>query len=422
MADAHANNADPNIAAPVAAPFALSPGLSSHQVIDFSTREGSRLYEMATKQIGDERFDCDPGRMRSFIEGLSIRASNFGWGPIFNIPDNIEAIVQNTTNLLSNYGDITLEHIQDHARTYISTPSRAAQDSYMAANCLISSLSPTAIDRITIWRDQYTINGIPSGPCLFKVIIRETYIDTNATVTHIRTQLSSLDQYLPKIQLNITKMNQQVKQLLEGLAARGETTNDLLANLFKGYKAASDRTFVNYILKKEEDYHEGLPMTPDHLMNLADNKYKTLVQLSLWNAPSPEEEKILTLEAKLQKLESKKKTENKPKHQVKGKPQRNRNTPKPDWMSVPPKDDEPKQKTVEKSEYFWCDKHNSWGKHKMVDCRQANIRKPGTSKPEAKKERLVKALAALLDDSDSEQDDNDEEYSDESDNEASDSE
>lgn len=413
MADANAPEANANNAnnvAPGAAAFALSPGLSTNQVINFSTREGSRIYETATKQIGDERFDCDPGRMRAFTEEFSIRANNFGWGTIFNIPNDLTEAepVQQTTNLISNYGDITLEHVQNHARLYINSQTRAAQDSYMAANCLLSSLSSTAIDRITIWRDQYTFNGIPSGPCLFKIIIRETYIDTNATVTHIRTQLSSLDIYLPTIQHNITKMNQHVKQLLEGLAARGQTTNDLLANLFKGYKAASDRTFVTYILKKEEEYHDGDNVTPDLLMTLADNKYKTLVQLSKWNAPSPEEEKILALEAKLEQMSKKKANtsqKNNARNQVKGKDQRK--FQKPAWMSVAPKDGEPKQKTVDGSEYFWCDKHNSWGKHKTVDCRQSNLGTRGISKPDQKKERLVKALAALIDDeSENDNDDN----------------
>lgn len=387
--------------------FSLSPGMSTNQIINFATREGSRIYETATKQIGEERFDCDPGRMRAFIEEFSIRAINFGWHTVFEIPNDLNELepVQHTTNLLSNYGDISLEHIQEHARTYVTAHSRAAQDSYMAFNCLLSSLSATAIDRITIWRDQYMINGVPSAACLFKIIIRETYIDTNATVTHIRTQLSSLDQYLPTIQHNITKMNQHVKQLLEGLAARGETTSDLLANLFKGYKAASDRNFVTYIMKKEEDYHEGVNMTPDHLMTLADNKYKTLLQLNQWNAPSPEEEKILALEAKLQQLTSKR--NNKLPNDRKGNSKRRepRNNERPEWMANPPKENEPKEKTVEGETYYWCPTHKFWGKHKPVDCRLASGKKHPTKSPPSRN-KLIKALAALMTDGDSDEDEN----------------
>ena len=43
-------------------------------------------------------------------------------------------------------------------------------------------------------------------------------------------------------------------------------------------------------------------------MELADNCFKVLKQKGLWNAPSAKEEKILALEAKIQKLERQAKT------------------------------------------------------------------------------------------------------------------
>jgi len=39
---------------------------------------------------------------------------------------------------------------------------------------------------------------------------------------------------------DITKFNAYIKDLIDSLTARGGTTNDLLANLFKAYKAISD--------------------------------------------------------------------------------------------------------------------------------------------------------------------------------------
>ncbi len=79
-------------------------------------------------------------------------------------------------------------------------------------------------------------------------------------------------------------------------------TNNLLTNLFKAYKAISDREFVSYSCKKEDEYEEGAEINIDALMLLADNKFKTFKQANTWNAPSPEEEKILALETQIQKL------------------------------------------------------------------------------------------------------------------------
>jgi len=42
-----------------------------------------------------------------------------------------------------------------------------------------------------------------------------------------------------------------VKDLIDLLTARGETTQDLLANVFKAYKAVNDQDFATYISQEE---------------------------------------------------------------------------------------------------------------------------------------------------------------------------
>jgi hypothetical protein len=84
---------------------------------------------------------------------------------------------------------------------------------------------------------------------------------------------------------------------------RGKMTTDLLSNLFKGYKSATDERFLKYIALKEEYYEEGNNLSTYKLMSLAKNKWHVLKQKHLWNVPSPQEEKILALEAKVKKLE-----------------------------------------------------------------------------------------------------------------------
>ena len=84
-----------------------------------------------------------------------------------------------------------------------------------------------------VWEEQYKIKGKPSGNILLKIIKRESHLDSNATTTSIRNQLSSLDQFITTIGCDITKFNAHVQMLLEGLASRGETKYDLLPNLFR---------------------------------------------------------------------------------------------------------------------------------------------------------------------------------------------
>ncbi len=166
--------------------------------------------------------------------------------------------------------------------------------------------------------------------------------------------------------------------------ARGETTNDLLANLFKAYKAVSDREFVTYIHKKEDEYEEGAEIKPDALMLLADNKFKTYKQAQTWNAPSPEEEKILALESQIQKLRKEKKKPKQLEKKGEGKDGTKKGKKKkkdgPKWMQVLPTDaDKDKPKTVKGKTYYWCAKHAKWAGHLTSTCQGKGLKDPKTN-------------------------------------------
>ena len=78
--------------------------------------------------------------------------------------------------------------------------------------------------------------------------------------------MASLDIYLPTIDYDIGKLNIHVKTLLDQLAARGETSTNMLSNLFTGYLSVKDRAFVLYIDKKLELYKEGTDISYNQLM------------------------------------------------------------------------------------------------------------------------------------------------------------
>lgn len=193
------------------------------------------------------------------------------------------------TSIITNYGQIDLDHIKDYETTFINTPTRPAQDTAMLYHCLMNSLSAEALTILTIWKDDYIINKMPPGNLLFKVIIRERHINTNATESSIRTKLSSLDVYMAQIDHDIPKFNPYAKHQLQALATRGATTNDILRNLFKGYLACMDQIFHIYIEKKQEVYEEGTNIAANELILWAKNKYDNIKHENLWNALSLEQ-------------------------------------------------------------------------------------------------------------------------------------
>ena len=87
----------------------------------------------------------------------------------------------------------------------------------------------------------------------------------------------------------MTKFNMYIKNLVDQMRARGEYTNNLLINLFKGYLSVKEKLFTVYIDKKLEAYEEGQDMPADQLMLLARNKYDWLINKGTCNAPTEQE-------------------------------------------------------------------------------------------------------------------------------------
>ena len=254
---------------------------------------------------------------------------------------------------------------------------------------------------------------------LLKVIIRESHIDTNATVSHIRTHLSSLDTYLPTIGHDIGKRNDYVTSLHDALLARGEVSNDLLVNLFKGYKASSDRRFIAYIEKKEEDYEDGTAaITPQQLMTLAKNRYEVLVEKGMWNAPSAEEEKIMALETTIKRLQNSKRKDSannqQPRKSEKKGASNNKGRALPAWVNDKPKPGEAKTKEVDGKTWHYCIHHERWTHHTTDECKKKGMdQKTGKTKAppslrsnpkhKSKTVRFAKALSAMASDDEDEE-------------------
>jgi hypothetical protein len=170
-----------------------------------------------------------------------------------------------------------------------------------------------------------------------------------------------LDTYILTIDSDITQFKIHLLLLIDSLTARGESTQDLLVNLFKGYQAVTDKNFVKYIGRKLEQYKEGEIVTTNALMEQKENKFKLLKERGACNAPSEHEEKILTLQAKIKNLKKAKKDGGKlftkkiyeKKWYDKKKPPSTQ-LEKPSWFFKEPKEDELRKPKIwnNKSWYF----------------------------------------------------------------------
>jgi len=364
---------------PAAAAFALAPGANDVR-INYATREGQRLFEGATARL-NHTFGLESNAIHSFCASVLDRAEMYG----YNMEQGI-LMVPNAagerTNICSGYGRRTVDEVYADASTYCFLETRKAQDSANLYQCLIGSLTPEAQSRILQFHNEYTITQeapvrqVRAGAVLFRVIVRESCIDTAFTAREVRLQLSSLDRYMVTCNHDIQLFNQHVRGLVMQLTARNEETTDLVTNLLKGYKECADKPFVDYVQRLEDRIDDGEVISSTTLMSRALTKYKVKKQRNEWQAPTEDDRKLIALQAAMQAMAATQlpraagSQQQQPPGQGAAAPvptRRNRRQQEP-WMKVAPAAGAPHTKIVNSITYYWCSKHG-WCKHLSEACR-----------------------------------------------------
>ena len=355
-------------APPAPAAFALGPG-RSHTVLDYDDPNtgatATKLYNKAIAPL-EEKFDGEADNLAVFLASVRDRARRFNWHRLITVP-----IDDGTTrNLLTHYGQVSLDHTRTHAMTYVNTPTRDAQDNDMFYYFLADSLTN-------------------------KQIVILTRVDNPASTMHIREMLIESKRKLLVLKGNITEFNQWVRKQMGRLHAREQEAVDLLYYLWKAYKAAPDDEFVVYIKDLKSQCDDGrATFTAEDLMVRAENKYEArlLDEENAWGKPSEEQEKIVAMTAEINSLKKERQgaTSKTKKEKPAGKKQAAKKAPAKKtkeqekksgdkWAGKgkPPKDTDSKEnnafvKTFEGKKYFWCLNHNDgagmWTLHHPNDC------------------------------------------------------
>ena len=218
---------------------------------------------------------------------------------------------------------------------------------------LRESLESKFHNKVTLSKNNYMVDGEEDGPSLFKVIIMKSQLDTMATVSHIRENLSRLDEKMVELNYNIITFNEYVYQQTAALNARGQTSNDLFISVMRGYREIEDQNFRAYIEQKNNQYEEDGELSVDEFMAFSENKYKSLTQRGQWNQISKDKEDIIALKAQIVQMTLNKPTTNthnrnsdRKSNKKQKRPYFSKNSPGQAWRYLPPTSGEPSTKLV----------------------------------------------------------------------------
>ncbi len=258
---------------------------------------------------------------------------------------------------------------------------------------IILSFTNEAKRCLTTHYHEFTFNKVIYASLLSKIVMCLTTVDNRATTSVPQETLHNLNHQMVKLNNDIPEFKRYFTNNYEQLIGRGESIDDPIHLLFKGYKAVSDVEFQRYVRAKEDDYMDHMPyldgLTHVQLIQMMTDRYNKMRVEGTWMVQSAEEKKIIALTAELKEVkgalalskpllekfktggtqnqggEKKEKKKNR-------KPKGNKEQQKKDeqWKKKAPKDGEPKTKKHNKQTYHWCIHHMAWTVHTPEECRQ----------------------------------------------------
>ena len=149
-------------------------------------------------------------------------------------------------NVVTHYVCMSTDQIRTHARRWINRGGKKSQKNQMMVKVILDSISKNVRHKITNKKTVISVGNslVRSGNIILKIIMSKTIIDTRATSAAFIYDLGNLDFFMSSCNSNIETFNAYVNHAVRSLQARGDRVNDLLTNLFKRYKIATDVKFV----------------------------------------------------------------------------------------------------------------------------------------------------------------------------------
>jgi hypothetical protein len=316
-----------------------------------------------------------------WLKRLEIKANEFHWIPTLTIDGKL---------LTTHFADISMEKVKQAATEFQIEAERKAQNSRMLFYCIISSISSTVMDKLTLKKHLFTLEirgkHVQDGVCMLKVLIDSYYASSRFTTIEIRKQLAGLPTYMQMVAKgDVTRLCEHTRKLNAQLEASGEKTLDLVANLLAALEKVHSPIFQRWLegrrnmwaLKQIEWKEDG-----SDLMDEAEAFYLNLREGKPWKESHDKRDRAYALKASDASVT----TESSPHVEIFKEltqelrafaaTEKEMRENKYKWKQIPPKDGEATIKRVlidgVKKKYYWCVHHKMWTLHSPQECRKAD--------------------------------------------------
>jgi hypothetical protein len=261
----------------------ITPG-QRQGVLDYDDVGMAKMWKAASAKL-DNEFDGTPGNLRLILNDVKTRGEVYGWDTtIFNI----QCLDLAHRNMVTQYGQISMEDIRARAVTYqVAAVSRELQASTQLHLMLQGSLTKEFKTKVISRSQEYTVNGREDGVLMLKLALSLVVIETRATMTVVTNALKNLDSKIGEYNGDIEGFNLYVADLIHQLTVRGEPVPEIVPHLFSAYSKVPNQSFQTYMEEVESRWEDRLiNPTGDELMTMALKKKQSLIQKEKWDVPA----------------------------------------------------------------------------------------------------------------------------------------
>jgi hypothetical protein len=260
--------------------FAVTPQtVNTKELLDYSTKRGSSIYEHGCKAVDDKAltngFGMTIDQTVVFVKAFSCCTTAMGWNMGTKQITTFANRGGTPVDLIKCYGQIDEATLKTVCERFckageVDAQSHATQDNMMMAICLASSLMAEAQGRLITYHNKYTFDGVEYAPLMYKIITKLATINSVATTQTLRKNLQNLGVFAATDNGDINKIHFKIDKNHSQLLARGATVGNPIGLLSDACLVVSCHNFKEYIHHHHDDLLDGklIGMTHETLMTL----------------------------------------------------------------------------------------------------------------------------------------------------------
>jgi hypothetical protein len=174
--------------------FAATPARISHQdLINYSTKVGTTIYNEGCKKLTTE-FDMNLSGTVIYTTKPQAKCIKMGWHMGTQQIINFTNAAGSTINIVHQYGQINMATLQAQCKVFCKSTgalfqARARQNNTMISKCIMKTLTPAARVRLLPFQGDYEIDNVIYAPQLHKKIMALATTNSVATTKTLHFNL-----------------------------------------------------------------------------------------------------------------------------------------------------------------------------------------------------------------------------------------